>query len=408
LQIYTLTRIPPDRQKVMMPGGALKDDLSRFRSKITPGKRIMVMGTPEEAQVIIDTGRQVVFIEDLPPEQQNVHGYPAGLVNIGSTCYMNASLQSLRAIPELKSSLLNFVPNDTDLETGICNSARSLFSQLENSNAPVNPDIFWFTFTDVFQMFREMDQGKLKQHDAEEFYTQFLTCMRKLPPITNSIPGNNLVEQLFTGEMVEEMRCLESDAEPVTSNTITFEKLPCHIGNETNSFTFSLENSMKEIIVKNAPSLERDAQFEKISRISRLPYYVTVQFVRFYWKKKAGIRNKIVKPLDFPFDLDLYPYCSQDLKDRVAQNRTDNAPPNPPYENCNGRYELIAVISHKGRGAEGGHYVGWVRDEQDENMWLQYDDDNVTVKDREFIKKLYGTEGADWHIAYMCIYRTKK
>ena len=25
-----------------------------------------------------------------------------------------------------------------------------------------------------------------------------------------------------------------------------------------------------------------------------------------------------------------------------------------------GNYELVAVVTHKGRSAEGGHYVGWV------------------------------------------------
>jgi len=25
-----------------------------------------------------------------------------------------------------------------------------------------------------------------------------------------------------------------------------------------------------------------------------------------------------------------------------------------------GNYELVAVVTHKGRSADGGHYVGWV------------------------------------------------
>lgn len=25
-----------------------------------------------------------------------------------------------------------------------------------------------------------------------------------------------------------------------------------------------------------------------------------------------------------------------------------------------GNYELIAVVTHKGRSADGGHYIGWV------------------------------------------------
>ena len=66
-----------------------------------------------------------------------------------------------------------------------------------------------------------------------------------------------------------------------------------------------------------------------------------------------------------------------------------------------GHYQLIAVVTHKGRSAEGGHYVGWVHKSGDD--WLQYDDDIVTTVKTEDILALRG--GGDWHTAYLCIYR---
>jgi len=409
-QIYSLTRVPPERQKVMMPGGALKDDLSKFRSKITPGKRIMVMGTPEETSIVVDTGKKTVFVEDLPPEVQHQSLYPPGLVNIGNTCYMNSSLQTIRAIPELKSGVLSFVPRDEEMDTIIDHTARNLFQKLESSNIAVMPGEFWMSFTSLFEIFKERDdKGNLRQHDAEEFWTLFLQCLRKLPPLTNGIKANNLVEQLFQGTLIDELKCSENEEEPVTSNISYFEKITCHIGNETTNLHQSLEKSMVESIEKNSPSLNRDCIYTKSSKISKLPFYLTIQFVRFFWKKEKNIRNKIVKPVDFPFDLDMYTYCTPEFKETIAAYR-DEKNENPPkpekYQNISGRYELVAVISHKGRDAEGGHYVSWVK--QEENYWLQYEDDTVTPRDREYIKKLTGDEGADWHIAYMCLYRTKQ
>ena len=66
-----------------------------------------------------------------------------------------------------------------------------------------------------------------------------------------------------------------------------------------------------------------------------------------------------------------------------------------------GHYQLIAVVTHKGRSADGGHYVGWVHKSGDD--WLQYDDDIVTQVKIDDILALRG--GGDWHTAYLCIYR---
>lgn len=33
---------------------------------------------------------------------------PKGLINLGNTCYMNATVQCLRTVPELRNALLNY------------------------------------------------------------------------------------------------------------------------------------------------------------------------------------------------------------------------------------------------------------------------------------------------------------
>lgn len=66
-----------------------------------------------------------------------------------------------------------------------------------------------------------------------------------------------------------------------------------------------------------------------------------------------------------------------------------------------GNYELVAVVTHKGRSADGGHYVGWVHESGDN--WLCFDDDIVTTVKGEEILNLRG--GGDWHTAYLTIYR---
>lgn len=66
-----------------------------------------------------------------------------------------------------------------------------------------------------------------------------------------------------------------------------------------------------------------------------------------------------------------------------------------------GRYDLHAVLTHKGRSADSGHYVAWVK--QDDGTWIQFDDDTLIIRKSDEVQTLAG--GGDWHMAYMLLYR---
>jgi ubiquitin carboxyl-terminal hydrolase 14 len=73
--------------------------------------------------------------------------------------------------------------------------------------------------------------------------------------------------------------------------------------------------------------------------------------------------------------------------------------------NVSGQYDLVAVLTHVGRAADSGHYIGWVKDPVSKE-WLKFDDDRVSPVKEEDIQKLEG--GGDWHTAYICLYRAKQ
>ena len=52
---------------------------------------------------------------------------------------------------------------------------------------------------------------------------------------------------------------------------------------------------MKEKITKRSASLNVDVAYEKTQSISQLPYYLGIQFVRFWWKPEAQIKAKICR-----------------------------------------------------------------------------------------------------------------
>jgi len=85
-------------------------------------------------------------------------------------------------------------------------------------------------------------------------------------------------------------------------------------------FLFSFQK-LEEQITKNSPSLGRDAVYLKSSKISRLPAYLSIQFVRFSYKEREAINAKILKDVKFPLELDVYELCRPELQEKLLPMR---------------------------------------------------------------------------------------
>ena len=59
-----------------------------------------------------------------------------------------------------------------------------------------------------------------------------------------------------------------------------------------------------------------------------------------------------------------------------------------PGSNNSGYYELQAVLTHKGRSSNSGHYVAWVKHKGD--TWIECNDDDVSPVHVEDVMKLSG------------------
>ena len=93
--------------------------------------------------------------------------------------------------------------------------------------------------------------------------------------------------------------------------------------------------------------------------------------------------------------------------EREAQDNAEHEAwdfPDDEGSNNSGYYILQAVLTHKGRSSNSGHYVGWVR--QKGETWLMCDDDDVSPIHEEDVLKLSG--GGDWHTAYLLLYGPRK
>lgn len=451
-QVFALTSVPPERQKIMAKGKTLKGDWSGFPVKT--GMTLLLMGSADKLPE--EPVKKTQFLEDVKEgEAVGVANFSAGLTNMGNTCYMNATIQCLKNVPELQEGLekysgsLNFGNIMGNPSEAITVALRDLYRIMNKSQVDsVPPVIFLQVLHSVFPHFAERGEGGVyQQQDANECWTQMVRMLQqRLPAMssTDSKPDEaaskptSLVDQCLGLDFKSTMKCDEAAEEPETESTERLYQLSCFISADVKYLHTGLRLRMKETITKHSPSLARDASYTKTSSITRLPSNLAIQFVRFFYKEKEKVNAKILKDIKFPMLLDVYDLCAKELQEKLVpmrdafkeqedkdaerkakakskdamevdekERKTKEVPssfPEDPSSNNSGYYELSAVLTHKGRSSSSGHYVAWVR--RKANEWLMYDDDNVTGVTSDDVLKLSG--GGDWHSAYVLMYSSRK
>ena len=140
---------------------------------------------------------------------------PRGLVNLGSTCYMNSAFQCLVHIPPLTNFFLRHSSEDFgDLTAAFVDLVQSLRRE---DDLPVKP-------TTILEFISRGDTrfSTSEQQDAQEFLSFFLESLhRELKKTKHSI-----IKQLFFGEMRSTLTCAECQHQESTSHPISFISIP--------------------------------------------------------------------------------------------------------------------------------------------------------------------------------------
>ncbi|KAL4446057.1 hypothetical protein ABPG74_011049 [Tetrahymena malaccensis] len=474
--VYSLTRVPIASQKIIFKGTLFKPETDLSKLKLQEGSAITLMGAAEENQ-IQDIKEEKKFYEEMTPEERakiykekTGEILPSGLVNLGNTCYMNSSIQCLKRINELKNFLQNRqLPAGQGPSGQVSVALQKLFRDLDKKGEAVQPINFVQNFMNAFPQFAEKEQGSMafKQQDADECFQNVIQCLEPQTNYEDEL-GNktNLIKDIF--EIEYEVKQTNNDnIQEVSIKSERSKKLMCTIDNQSNpvnQLTEGIEVSLQGTIQKNGQDgLLHD--FTETRRIKKLPSYLAIQMMRFFWKQKSessrteATKSKILRSVAFPKILDVTPYCTQDLQSAIEKGKDyekrqqEQANKNTEEkfaeykrkleaegkmipedtkalykqfkeaqkeeeirqhdENLyrphgqgldNGTYELVAVLTHQGRSADSGHYVGWAHKSGD--VWQRFDDSTVTEVSIDEILDLRG--GGDRHMAYYLIYRKQE
>ncbi|KAG5338160.1 hypothetical protein C0989_008146, partial [Termitomyces sp. Mn162] len=338
--VYQATGVPVDRMKVM-------DDSSWQKIGPKAGQTFMVIGAAGELPK--PPAKPIVFLEDMgDAELAEALAKPVGLRNLGNTCYMNASVQALRAIPELQIAL---TAPSLQSATPLPAALRDLYASMARTSDTVTPVAFLSTLRQVNPQFAEVDRsGKLggayAQQDAEECFGQIINTLRNVPGLDGdgSSSGTSpqatadtkkFVEQYLMGEMRRELTCDEAPEEQSSVTTENVLKIECNISISTNFMLTGIMNacrstqsycppcshlflqSLDQKVEKRSPSLGRDAVYSQKSRLTRLPGYLVIHMVRFAWRQDIQKKAKIMRKVKFPLEFDALDLATDDLREKL-------------------------------------------------------------------------------------------
>ncbi|KFA65654.1 hypothetical protein S40285_06025 [Stachybotrys chlorohalonatus IBT 40285] len=342
LQLFSLTNVEPNRQKILLKGTQLKDDADMDKLGLKPKQNIMMMGTPSgSGGDIVRPKETVKFVEDMTEAEQaqQVGATPAGLINLGNTCYLNATLQTLRSVPELQTALSTYKGNSQSSGTlnllqgsqgaDLAAQLSKLYKQMGSTQDSFPPTSFLTALRVLYPQFAERAKNGngYAQQDAEEAWSQIVQQLGQKVRVKSSPDEGEIsfVEKYMAGEFTSVMECDEKEArdggEQAVTAKDTFFKLNCHIDSQTNHLRDGIMAALSEKLEKRSDVLGRDAQYTKKSLISRAPKYLTVHFVRFFWKRETQKKAKIMRKVTFPPELDIVEFCSEDLKQALVPVR---------------------------------------------------------------------------------------
>ncbi|GMH10736.1 hypothetical protein Nepgr_012577 [Nepenthes gracilis] len=278
---------------------------------------------------------------------------PAGLTNLGATCYANSILQFLYMNRAFQEGIFS-IEADVLTQHLVLDQLARLFAQLHSSK---------MAFIDSAPFIKTLELDNGVQQDSHEFLTLLLSLLERCLSHSKVHKAKTIVQDLFRGSMSHVTRCSKcgQDSE-ASSNLEDFYELELNV----KGFK-SLDESLEDYF--SAEALEGDNQYycesccmrvdaTRCIKLRTLPPVLNFQLKRYVFLQKTTTKKKITSAFSFPQELDMGQRLAELSESQLI-------------------YDLSAVLVHKGTAVNSGHYVAHIKDERT-GQWWEFDDEHVS------------------------------
>ena len=312
-----------------------------------------------------------------------------GILNQGSTCYMNSILQAFFHLPIFRRILFQMEvdPNQGGSSIIIYN-LRQLFAQMTERNEPVSTKV-------LTQSFGWKEEEALNhQQDLLEFYGLVLEMM------DNKLKGTEMegeIQNLFVGEIKTHFECLNVPVSRTSKEE--FKHISLRVTNCKSLEESLLSFSEPELFVgKNQYKTEEYGfQDAKIwTEFLKFPPILVFQLKRIEYDYQKQRMIRINSRFEFPLSINMSKFLSKDS----AQSDLEE-------DDYSMVYQLFGVLVHAG-DAINGHFYAYLHPDPNDDQWFLFNDSSVSyATQQQAINDNFGgkkNEERQNYSAYILIY----